>query len=63
VPIGGALIYVPADWVHPANIGVDKLTAVYVSMGITPPDPPAQGLSGPRASAESREAAKESSDE
>jgi uncharacterized membrane protein len=37
VPIGGALLYVPAEWVKAANIGVDKLTAVYVSMGITPP--------------------------
>jgi uncharacterized membrane protein len=37
VPIGGALLYVPIDWVKPAEIGVDKLTAVYVSMGITPP--------------------------
>ncbi|BCL77265.1 hypothetical protein JHS3_30010 [Jeongeupia sp. HS-3] len=37
VPIGGGLLYVPADWVRPANIGVDKLTSVYVSMGITPP--------------------------
>jgi uncharacterized membrane protein len=37
VPFGGALLYVPAEWVRPADIGVDKLTAVYVSMGITPP--------------------------
>ncbi|MGH8616369.1 MAG: DUF502 domain-containing protein [Burkholderiales bacterium] len=37
VPFGGALLYVPAEWVKPAEIGVDKLTAVYVSMGITPP--------------------------
>jgi len=37
VPIGGALLYVPADWVRPAQIGVDKLTATYVSMGIAPP--------------------------
>ncbi len=37
VPIGGALIYVPAEWVRPAQIGVDKLTEIYVSMGITPP--------------------------
>ena len=37
VPFGGALLYVPSEWVRPANIGVDKLTAVYVSMGITPP--------------------------
>jgi uncharacterized membrane protein len=41
VPFGGALLYVPAAWVRPANIGVDKLTAIYVSMGITPPTEPA----------------------
>jgi len=40
VPFGGALLYVPAEWVRPANIGVDKLTGVYVSMGITPPPAP-----------------------
>jgi uncharacterized membrane protein len=40
VPFGGALIYVPAEWVRPADIGVDKLTAIYVSMGITPPPSP-----------------------
>jgi uncharacterized membrane protein len=39
VPIGGALLYLPADWVKPANIGIDRLTAVYVSMGLTPPTP------------------------
>ena len=38
VPFGGALLYVPADWVRPARIGVDKLTATYVSMGIAPPE-------------------------
>jgi uncharacterized membrane protein len=37
VPFGGALVYVPAEWVRPADIGVDRLTATYVSMGITPP--------------------------
>jgi uncharacterized membrane protein len=37
VPIGGALIYVPVEWVRPAEIGVEKLTEIYVSMGITPP--------------------------
>ena len=37
VPFGGALLYVPVEWVRPAQIGVDQLTAVYVSMGITPP--------------------------
>jgi uncharacterized membrane protein len=40
VPFGGALIYVPAAWVRPADIGVDKLTAIYVSMGLTPPPMP-----------------------
>ncbi|WP_028455953.1 DUF502 domain-containing protein [Chitinilyticum litopenaei] len=37
VPIGGGLLYVPTDWIRPAQIGVDKLTSIYVSMGITPP--------------------------
>jgi uncharacterized membrane protein len=41
VPFGGALVYVPSEWVRPADIGVDRLTAVYVSMGITPPEPSA----------------------
>lgn len=40
VPLGGALLYVPIDWVRPANIGADRLTAVYVSMGITQPPAP-----------------------
>ena len=37
VPIGGGLLYVPVDWVKPANMGIDKLTEIYVSMGLTPP--------------------------
>ena len=37
VPFGGALIYVPADWVKPAAGGVERLMNVYVSMGVTPP--------------------------
>jgi uncharacterized membrane protein len=37
VPFGGALIYAPVEWVRPAEIGVERLTAIYVSMGITPP--------------------------
>ena len=35
VPIGGALIYVPEDWVTPAEIGMEALTSIYVSMGVT----------------------------
>ena len=37
VPFGGALIYVPSDWVKPADGGVERLLNVYVSMGVTPP--------------------------
>src|SRR6202048_3114622 len=37
IPVGGALIYVPADWVSPANIGVETLMSIYVSMGVTSP--------------------------
>jgi uncharacterized membrane protein len=37
VPIGGGLLYVPAEWVKPANIGIDRVIGTYVSMGITPP--------------------------
>jgi uncharacterized membrane protein len=47
VPVGGALLYVPAHWVRPADIGMDKLTAIYVSMGITPPPSPAGQLQQP----------------
>ncbi|GGP18806.1 DUF502 domain-containing protein [Silvimonas iriomotensis] len=39
IPIGGGLLYVPSAWVKPAQIGVDRLTSIYVSMGITPPPP------------------------
>src|SRR5262249_61947860 len=37
VPFGGALIYVPSEWVRPAEGGVERLMNVYVSMGVTPP--------------------------
>ncbi len=37
VPVGGALLYVPQEWVSPADVGVDGLTSIYVSMGITSP--------------------------
>ena len=35
VPIGGALLYVPEDWVVPAELGIEALTSIYVSMGVT----------------------------
>jgi uncharacterized membrane protein len=43
VPIGGGLIYVPEAWVTPADIGVEAVTSIYVSMGVTSPQhlPPA----------------------
>jgi uncharacterized membrane protein len=37
IPVGGGLLYVPQEWVRPANMGVDTLTSIYVSMGLTPP--------------------------
>ncbi|CAD5110257.1 DUF502 domain-containing protein [Zestomonas carbonaria] len=37
IPVGGGLLYVPIDWVKPANMGIDAFTSIYVSMGINPP--------------------------
>jgi uncharacterized membrane protein len=37
VPVGGCLIYVPASWIKPANIGVEALMSIYVSMGVASP--------------------------
>lgn len=37
VPIGGGLLYVPIEWVSPAEIGMEGLTSIYVSMGLTSP--------------------------
>jgi uncharacterized membrane protein len=52
VPVGGGLLYVPAEWIKPADIGVEGLMSVYVSMGVTtpkrieaPPTPPTIGPS------------------
>ena len=38
VPFGGALIYVPANWIEPVDGAVDHLMSVYVSMGVQPPN-------------------------
>jgi len=36
VPIGGGLLYLPVEWVSPAaGVGVEALTSIYVSMGVT----------------------------
>ncbi len=35
VPVGGGLMYVPREWVTPAELGMEALTSIYVSMGVT----------------------------
>ena len=35
IPVGGGLLYVPVEWVKPAQIGMDTFTSIYVSMGVT----------------------------
>ncbi|MCE2658995.1 MAG: DUF502 domain-containing protein [Rubrivivax sp.] len=35
VPVGGGLMYLPVEWVSPADIGIEALTSIYVSMGVT----------------------------
>jgi uncharacterized membrane protein len=37
VPVGGGLIYVPARWIKPAEMGVEELMTIYVSMGVSVP--------------------------
>lgn len=48
IPVGGGLIFVPVTWVKPADFGIDTLTSVYLSMGITPPRRPTGAAAGPR---------------
>jgi uncharacterized membrane protein len=48
VPVGGGLIYVPASWVKPADMGVEELMTIYVSMGVSGPrKSPAIGEASP----------------
>lgn len=35
VPVGGGLLYVPQAWITPADVGMEALTSIYVSMGVT----------------------------
>lgn len=37
VPVGGGLLYVPEHWITRADIGVEAVTSIYVSMGMTSP--------------------------
>ncbi len=50
VPVGGSLIFVPTASVRPANVSVDALMSIYVSMGVTGP----QFLTGSKASGAGR---------
>jgi uncharacterized membrane protein len=45
VPVGGGLLYVPEHWVTPADVGIEAVTSIYVSMGLTSPQylPKAEG--------------------
>jgi len=45
VPFGGALIYVPHDWVRPRDIGVDKLRRSTSRWGSRPRDYPSTRVS------------------
>lgn len=38
VPFGGAIIYVPVEWIKPLDFAFDGLLNVYMSMGVTSPD-------------------------
>lgn len=35
VPVGGGLLYVPVEWIEPADLGMEGVTSIYVSMGVT----------------------------
>jgi uncharacterized membrane protein len=35
VPVGGGLLYLPVAWVKPAEISMEAVTSIYVSMGVT----------------------------
>lgn len=37
VPIGGGLLFVPVEWIAPAEVGMEAVTSIYVSMGVTAP--------------------------
>ncbi|NUQ61948.1 MAG: DUF502 domain-containing protein [Pirellulales bacterium] len=46
VPVGGGLLFVPAEIVKPADVSIEALMSIYVSMGVTAPQflPLAQSL-------------------
>jgi uncharacterized membrane protein len=40
VPLGGAIMYIPKEFVHPLDCGFDGLLSIYLSMGATVPTSP-----------------------
>ncbi len=38
VPFGGAILYIPVEWVEPSDFGFDGLLNIYMSMGVSSPD-------------------------
>lgn len=37
VPIGGGLLFMPVEWIVPSDLGMEAVTSIYVSMGVTAP--------------------------
>jgi uncharacterized membrane protein len=35
VPVGGGLLFLPQEWVQPADVGLEAVTSIYVSLGLT----------------------------
>jgi uncharacterized membrane protein len=48
VPVGGGLLYVPEHWITRADVGIEAVTSIYVSMGLTSPQhlPRADAIKG-----------------
>jgi uncharacterized membrane protein len=38
VPVGGGLLFIPADMVQPADISMEAVMSIYVSMGVSAPN-------------------------
>lgn len=51
VPFGGALLFVPADTIIPAEMSVDAMMSIYLSMGISAPEHMATARSGQQTAA------------
>jgi uncharacterized membrane protein len=49
VPFGGGLLFVPTECIRPADMSVDGLMSIYVSMGVTAPQFMPQAIKAPAA--------------